>query len=134
MSTYAADANAQGPIDTTKPWLRHFRMTAVLTTAGAVLAPTTGQDGASDPGVTLAKDAGTTGEYDLTYPASPGYVAIYASIRSPLGTIGQMYVRVQSDSAGTASLIFSNPAGTAAYGASGDIIILDLFAECRPKT
>jgi len=133
MTEYAADASASN-LDTTKAWLRHFRFTAVLGAAGVVVAATTGQDGGSDAALTMAKDAGTTGEYDITFPKSPGYVSILATVCSPLGTIGQMYVRVINNAAGTASLIFSTPAGVAAYGASGDIIILDFFIECRPKT
>ena len=132
MSTYAADAQAW-PSRTTKANLTHFRMTAVLTTAGAVLAPTTGQDGPSDPGITLTK-SGTTGQYDLTFPQSPGYVGIYASIYSPAQAIGQMAVFLRNYAAGTASLMFSTKAGVNAYGASGDEIVLDMWFETRPKT
>jgi len=133
MSTYAADAQTS-PLVTTKPWLRHFRFTAVLGAAGAVVAATTGQDGASDPGVTLAKDGGTTGQYLLTFPQSPGYISVVASIYSPAQTIGQMALVARNYAAGTASLMFSSKSGTNAYGASGDEIILDLWAEARPKT
>jgi len=133
MSTSAADAQAS-EMQSTIAWLKHFRMTAVLGAAGVVSAPTTGQDGASDPGVTMVKDGGTTGEYDLTFPQSPGYVSILATIVSPASTIGQMRVRVKNDAAGTASVIFATAAGTAAYGASGDVITLDFFAETRVKT
>jgi hypothetical protein len=133
VSTYAADAQAS-PFYTTKPWLRHFRLTAILGASGAVVAPTTGQDGGSDSALTLTKDGGTTGQYGLTFPASPGYVGVHASIYSPAQTIGQMAITARNNGAGTASLMFSSKAGTNAYGASGDEIVLDIFIEARPKT
>lgn len=133
MSTYAADMQVS-PLRTSKANLYHSRITAVLTAAGAVLAPTTGQDGASDPGITFAKNGGTTGQYDMTFPASPGYVAFEVSIYSPAQTIGQCALTARNYSAGTASLMFSTKAGVNAYGASGDEIIVDVWSETRPKT
>jgi hypothetical protein len=133
VSTYAADAQVS-LLRTSKANLYHFRITAVLGAAGVVVAPTTGQDGASDPGVTLTKNGGATGQYDLTYPASPGYVAIDVAIYSPAQTIGQFAITARNYAAGTASIMFSSKAGANAYGASGDELIIDLFAETRPKT
>jgi hypothetical protein len=133
VSAYAADAQAW-PFRTTKANVIHFRMTAILGAAGVVVAATTGQDGSSDPGITLAKNGGVTGQYDIVMPATPGYFSVHASIYSPAQTIGQMAIVARNNGAGTASLMFSSKSGTNAYGASGDEIVLDLFIETRPKT
>lgn len=128
MAATQQDMNHQGPIRSTIGGLVHSRIRATLTTAGAVL--TTSATVSSDPGITLTK-TGTTGAYALVYPISPVDVTIDPTIISAAATIGQMTITAQSASAGTATLLFSAPNGTAAYGASGDIIILDMWGATQ---
>ncbi len=105
----------------------NMMLVAVLGAAG-VVSSYSRQD---DPGFTLAKDAGTTGKYDLVYPDSAEPVMIKVSCYSPLGSIGQAYVSAKNFAAGTASIIASTPAGVAAYGASGDEIVIEIETQLR---
>lgn len=126
MSAVAGNANLYPPKSATENDTT-FSGQFTLTTAGAVAASPL----VDDPVITLTK-SGTTGQYDLVFPAFPGAVQIEVTeIYSPLGTIGQWYTKARSSTAGTASIIFSNPAGTAAYGASGDIISVAVRGNSR---
>jgi len=112
--------------------LVHSRVRATLGAVGVVL--TTSATIPSDPGIVLTK-TGTTGAYSLAYPPSPGDVSIIVTVISPLGTIcSNTYLSAQNAGAGTATIVFSAPNGTAAYGASGDIIIIDMFGQAYSAT
>jgi hypothetical protein len=128
MSAAAGNANAF-PFKGTRQRQYLFQLEATLTTAGAVNVTTS-----SDPGMTITKNGGTTGQYDLAYPASPGNVHILMEFFSPAGTIAQNYIKAISETAGTASVICSAPNGTAAYGASGDKIYVDIIIDAEKST
>lgn len=106
---------------------KQFFLAVTLTTAGAVLS----NDSQSDQALTIVKNGGTTGQYDLTFPATPGEVYLDITFISPANTISQWSIKTISQGAGTASIILYGPTGTAAYGASGDRILTQFTIDAR---
>jgi hypothetical protein len=87
----------------------------VIGAAGAVGTLT-----ADDPGVTVAKNAGT-GVYDITFPKAIR-ATIDVSLYSPAGTVKTWWIVAMSASAGTAQIAIGNGGGTATNPASADVL------------
>lgn len=84
---------------------------------------------ADDPGVTVAKNAGT-GTYDIVFPkAIRGQLQV--SLVSAAGTVKTFWLAAFSATAGTAQLITGNGGGTATNPASGDILQLEFILDTR---
>lgn len=124
MSANVADAQLY-PKRTTERDSIEFKAKAVIGASGAVSSQVV-----SDSGVSIAKNA-TTGQYDLTFPASPGDVYIYVQFYSPAGTVSDFYIKALTESSGTASIICLTPAGAASYPASSDRIYVKIDADGR---
>ena len=100
----------------------------VLTTAGAVDTTNSVYD---DPAIVFLKDGGTTGLYTWVAPKAPKVKTDVFSVYSPAATVGQGYIKAISPTAGTGSVILSTPAGTAAYGASGDYFDVEFVFDTK---
>ena len=122
MSTVVRHANAF-PVRSSRREQILFQIEAVIGGSGAVSSSTV-----SDPGCSIAKNA-TTGQYDLTYPASPANVHIWVEFYSPANTVSQNNIKAISETAGTASILCLGPTGSAAYPASSDKIYIDIIAD-----
>lgn len=136
MSATAADAPAAGPLRTTsdrEP--KRFDLSVSATAAGAITATALKQ---SDTNLSIVKNAGTTGQYDLTFPPAPGVtgancrVILDMSIYSPASTVTQWRITARNFSAGTMSIVFSGKTGTDAYLASGDELDMTFDIDTKP--
>ncbi len=136
MSATAADAPAAGPLRTTsdrEP--KQFELSVIATAAGAIVATALKQ---SDVTLSITKNGGTTGQYDIVFPPGPGITGANARVMldimvySPAATVAGWYVKAKSISAGTMSIIFLTPAGAAAYLASGDELDLIFNIDTKP--
>lgn len=82
-----------------------------------------------DPAVVLTK--GATGIYTMVFPKAPR-VNIQITLKSAAGTIKTVWFHAAIDAAaGTAGFTTGNGGGTAADGASGDVIYLELLLDTR---
>lgn len=80
------------------------------------------------PGVTLTRTG--TGTYTLVYPAALGVALIPYIAKSAAPTVFDVSVTAKSATAGTATIVTANVAGTATDPANGDILGLLFFAKC----
>lgn len=92
------------------------------TTAGAIVTSGAGAPVAPSADFSCTKDGGTTGAYDLTFPACAD-IDLQFDIVSPAGTVNTCVITAKDANAGTASILLASGA-TAAYLASGDIIVV----------
>lgn len=97
----------------------------VIGAAGAVGALT-----ADDPGITVAKNAGT-GVYDITFPKAIAAQVGVRALYSPAGTVKTWWLVAYSASAGTAQIAIGNGGGTATNPASSDEIHLEFMLDMR---
>jgi len=80
------------------------------------------------PGVTLTRTG--TGTYTLVYPAALGVAIVPYIAKSAAPTVFDVSVTAKSATAGTATIVTANAAGTATDPANGDILGLLFFAKC----
>jgi len=80
------------------------------------------------PGVTLTRTG--TGTYTLVYPAALGVAIVPYIAKSAAPTVFDASVTAKSATAGTATIVTANAAGTATDPANGDILGLLFFAKC----
>lgn len=80
------------------------------------------------PGVTLTRTG--TGTYTIVYPAALGMAIIPYIAKSAAPTVFDVSVTAKSATAGTATIVTANAAGTATDPANGDILGLLFFAKC----
>lgn len=82
-----------------------------------------------DPGVVLTK--GATGIYTMVFPKAVR-ANIQVTLKSAAGTIKTVWFHAAINAAaGTAGFTTGNGGGTAADGASGDVIYLELLLDQR---
>lgn len=85
---------------------------------------------ADDPGVTVAKNAGT-GVYDITFPKAIDAQISVKALYSPAATVKTWWLVAYSASAGTAQIAIGNGGGTATNPASADEIHLEFLLDMR---
>lgn len=83
-----------------------------------------------DPQLTLTKNGGGNGWYDLTFPQ--GFeVDIIVSLYSPAKTVATSTITAYSSTAGTALFKVTNAAGTDTNPASSDEIRVQVYVKTR---
>lgn len=102
-----------------------LRAKQVIGAAGAVGALT-----ADDPGITVAKNAGT-GVYDITFPKAIAAEIAVKALYSPAATVKTWWLVAYDASAGTAQIAIGNGGGTATNPASADELHLEFTLDMR---
>ena len=97
----------------------------VIGAAGAVGALTS-----DDPGITVAKNAGT-GVYDITFPKAIAATVSVKALYSPAATVKTWWLVALDASAGTAQIAIGNGGGTATNPASADRLDIEFLLDMR---